>query len=82
VSKAGDLLEAARQRPQNFRFAELVALAEAAGFVLKRVKGDHYILTRPRTPEILNFQPMNGQAKPYQIRQLLEVIERRRISVT
>jgi predicted RNA binding protein YcfA (HicA-like mRNA interferase family) len=75
------LLQQAQEKPSNLPFRDLIALAEAAGFTMKRVKGGHHILTRPGTPEILVFQPRKGRAKPYQVRQLLTVIERHGIAL-
>jgi hypothetical protein len=34
------------------------------------------IYAYPGQPEQLNLQPLNGQAKPYQLRQLLRLIDR------
>ncbi len=61
---------------RNLRFSELVALAEAFGFRLSRTSGSHHIFSRPGIPELINLQSVGGQAKPYQIRQLLRLIER------
>lgn len=69
------LLEKAINSPQNLRFAEAVKLAGAFGFRLDRVRGSHHILKCPGVPELLNFQNVDGKVKPYQIKQLLEVVE-------
>jgi predicted RNA binding protein YcfA (HicA-like mRNA interferase family) len=60
---------------ENVRFADAVSLAEAFGFRLARVTGSHHIFTHPALPELLNLQNRKGKAKPYQIRQLLRLIE-------
>ncbi len=62
--------------PYNVRFRDLLALAEALGFHVARSEGSHHILTRPGIPELLNLQEVKGEAKPYQIRQLLLLVER------
>lgn len=36
-----------------------------------RTKGDHFIYTYKNLPEIINIQPDNGMAKPYQIKQFV-----------
>jgi len=54
----------------------MVALAEAFGFHLSRVKGSHHIFAHPGIPELVNLQNVGGKAKPYQIRQLLRLVER------
>ena len=67
--------------PHNFRFTELCALAEVFGFRLSRVSGSHHIFTHPAVPELLNLQNVRGQAKPYQIKQLLQVAEKHNLNV-
>jgi len=61
---------------RNVQFAELRDLAEAFGFTLSRVRGSHHIFTHPSLPELINLQDVKGEAKPYQIRQLLRLVER------
>ena len=69
------LLEKAINSPQNLRFAEAIKLAGAFGFKLDRVRGSHHILKRADIPELLNFQNVGGKVKPYQVRQMLEIVE-------
>ena len=69
------LLETALNNPQSLRFTEAIKLAEAFGFQVARIRGSHHILKRPGIPELLNFQNVGGKAKPYQVRQLLEIVE-------
>ena len=59
----------------NVRFRDLLALAEKFGFRLVRTSGSHHILTHPDVPGLLNLQNVKGQAKHYQIRQFLKLIE-------
>ncbi len=69
------LLEKALNSPQNLRFAEAIKLAQAFGFQLARIRGSHHIFKRPGVPELLNLQNVGGKAKPYQVQQLLELVE-------
>ena len=62
--------------PHNVRFRDLLGLAEALGFRVERIEGSHHILTHPDIPELLNLQEVKGEVKPYQVRQLLHLIER------
>ncbi len=62
--------------PANARFADVRQLAEAFGFQLSRVAGSHHIFVHPDIAELLNLQEVRGQAKPYQVRQLLRLVER------
>jgi hypothetical protein len=43
---------------------------------LKRVSGSHHIFTHAEIPELVNLQNVDGQAKPYQIRQFMRLVER------
>ncbi len=60
---------------KNVRFSEAVAIAEAFGFRLDRVNGSHHIFIHPKIPELLNLQDLKGKAKPYQVKQLLQLAE-------
>ncbi len=60
----------------NVAFSELRNLAEGFGFQLARISGSHHIFTHPAIPELVNLQNASGEAKPYQIRQLLRLVER------
>lgn len=66
----------ARGDLHNVRFEDLVDLAQGFGFRLVRVRGSHHIFAHSDLPELLNLQEEKGDAKPYQIRQLLRVVER------
>ena len=60
---------------RNVRFEDACRLVEGFGFCLDRTSGSHRIF-RHRRGLILNLQPdRNGQAKPYQLRQLLDLVE-------
>lgn len=61
---------------KNIRFAEAVACAETFGFRLARINGSHHIYAHTDVPELVNLQNVNGKAKPYQVKQLLRLIER------
>lgn len=61
---------------RNVRFSEFVNLIEAFGFRLSRVSGSHHIFKRPGIPELINLQNVDGQVKPYQIKQWLRLVER------
>ncbi len=60
----------------NVRFREMADLTEGLGFELSRVSGSHHIFVHPDIPEIINLQDVRGEAKPYQVRQLLGLVER------
>ncbi len=60
----------------NLRFGDMVKLIEACGFRLVRVNGSHHIFNHRNMRELINIQNKKGKAKPYQIRQFLDLIER------
>ena len=70
------LLIKAYNSPAGLSFPEMQRLVEAFGFRLSRVSGSHHIYVRPETREIVNLQSVRGDAKPYQVRQFLQLVER------
>jgi predicted RNA binding protein YcfA (HicA-like mRNA interferase family) len=70
------LLRKALGGTKNLRFDEAVRLAEGFGFRLSRTSGSHHIFAHGSIPELVNLQDVNGKAKPYQVRQLLRLVER------
>ena len=70
------LLVKALSGSKNLRFSEAVALAKGFGFRLSRVKGSHHIFVHSGIRELVNLQEVGGKAKPYQVGQLLELVER------
>jgi predicted RNA binding protein YcfA (HicA-like mRNA interferase family) len=61
---------------KNVSFSDFTNLVEAFGFSLVRVRGSHHIYGRGDIRELVNVQDVSGQAKPYQIRQFVALIER------
>jgi predicted RNA binding protein YcfA (HicA-like mRNA interferase family) len=66
----------ARGDVANVGFSDLRGLAEALGFELRRVSGSHHVFVHPDIPQLINLQSVRGQAKPYQVRQLIRLVER------
>jgi len=69
------LLAKALTGSKNLPFSDLVALVKAFGFYLSRVNGSHHIFVHPKIREIVNLQEVKGKAKPYQVRQFLQLVE-------
>jgi hypothetical protein len=46
------------------------------GFLLARVSGSHHVFAHPGVDELINVQDVAGEAKPYQLRQFLKLVER------
>ena len=60
----------------NIRFPDLRKLVLLFEFK-ERIKGDHYIYSKTGITEIINLQPLNdGKAKPYQIKQERNLIQK------
>jgi predicted RNA binding protein YcfA (HicA-like mRNA interferase family) len=70
------LTRLARGAVTNVAFADLCSLAEGLGFELRRVSGSHHVFAHPDIPQLINLQSVRGQAKAYQVRQLLRLVER------
>jgi len=70
------LIRLARGDVANVSFSDMLRLVESFGFELRRTSGSHHIFVHADVPELLNLQDVRGQAKPYQIRQFLRLVER------
>ena len=57
----------------NVSFSDLQKVLTMLGFVV-RIKGDHFIYTRDDVDEIINIQPKGNKAKPYQVKQVRNLI--------
>lgn len=57
----------------NIRFGDLRGLLLRLGFA-ERIKGSHHIFTYEGVAEILNLQPKNSFAKPYQVKQVRKIL--------
>ena len=73
---AKKLLSKALRNPKGLRFEEVCRLAESFGFRRTRVSGSHHIYVHADASELVNLQNVGGQAKAYQVRQLLRLAER------
>ena len=66
----------ARGQLNNVPFADMVTLVEAFGFKRARTAGSHHIFCHPGISELINLQDVKGEAKPYQVRQFLRLVEK------
>jgi predicted RNA binding protein YcfA (HicA-like mRNA interferase family) len=55
-------------------FRDLERLLTVLGFRLDRIAGSHHIYLHPQVLRPINIQPSGKDAKPYQIRQLRDII--------
>ena len=63
----------------NVAFAD--AVLQLLVFEELRVTGSHHVFGHPDVAELLNLQNMRGQAKPYQLRQLIGLVRRYDLTV-
>ena len=75
MGKKQKLLKRLLAGSKNVAFADVVSCIEAFGYRLDRINGSHHIFVHDKVPEVLNLQNVKGKAKPYQIKQFLQVIE-------
>lgn len=60
-------------KDKNIRFSDLQKLLSALGFQY-RIKGDNFIYYKNGIDEIINIQPIGNKAKPYQVKQVRNII--------
>ncbi len=62
-------------KDKGILFSDLQAVLKRLGFEC-RIKGDHFIYTKDGVEEIINIQPQGNKAKPYQVKQVRNIILR------
>lgn len=70
------LLQQILNHPKNVRFGDFIIIVEAFGFSCARVDRSHNIYKNMKVAEIINLQSVNGEAKPYQIKQFFALVEK------
>ena len=60
-------------RDKSLLFADLQTVLDRLGFQC-RIRGDHFIYTRNDVEEIINIQPVGNKAKPYQVKQVRNIV--------
>lgn len=60
-------------KDNNISFGDLQKILTTLGFVV-RIKGDHFIYFKDGVEEIINIQPKGDKAKPYQVKQVRNII--------
>lgn len=67
-------------KDKNIKFSELQKLLDGLGFQC-RIKGDHFIYYKNEVEEIINIQPKGNKAKPYQVKQIRNLILKYKMEV-
>ena len=65
-----------KNNQKNVLFNNMCNIAEAFGFRFRGGKGSYRIYVKEGVVELLNFQNVNGKAKPYQVKQFIKIIEK------
>jgi predicted RNA binding protein YcfA (HicA-like mRNA interferase family) len=65
----------------NVSFSDFQNLIEGFGFELARITGSHFTYFHPSIQDRINIQPVRGEAKPYQLRQFLDLVEEYNLSL-
>ena len=64
----------------NISFAAMCQILVRLGF-MERTKGDHHIFVKDGITEIINLQPKGTKAKPYQVKQVRNLILKYKLGV-
>ena len=70
------LLQQILNNQKNVKYNDFIVILEAFGFYRKRGEGSHNIYKNDTVSEIINIQNVDGEAKPYQIKQFLSIVEK------
>lgn len=83
MSRWADVLTQAQASQANIRFADLCGLVKALGYEKRSQRGSHLIYkhTVRRDLPLINLQSDGNKAKPYQVRQVLGIVETYRLEV-
>jgi predicted RNA binding protein YcfA (HicA-like mRNA interferase family) len=66
---------------RSVAFRDFIALIEAFGFREVRSRGSHRCFEHSDCPKLLVIQPKGADAKRYQVRELLDMIEGFRLTL-
>ncbi|MBV8754350.1 MAG: type II toxin-antitoxin system HicA family toxin [Hyphomicrobiales bacterium] len=75
MAKIDRLLAQVIEARRVIKFRELERLLRALGFRLARTSGSHRIYIHSRVPRPLSIQGVGNDAKPYQVRQVRDIIQ-------
>jgi len=79
--KKAKLLRKISDSPKNTSFSDFISLIEGFNFELARINGSHHIYAHPEISELVNIQNVKGNAKPYQIKQFLKLVEKHNLTL-
>jgi predicted RNA binding protein YcfA (HicA-like mRNA interferase family) len=74
MTRAKKTLSKLQSGTRSVRFVEFEQVLLAFGFVHRRTSGSHRIYSHPKATRPLSIQPINGEAKAYQVKQFLAMV--------
>jgi len=63
----------------NVAFRDFTDLIEGFGFEFDHIIGNHHMYRHPTVGQRMNVLPVRGEAKPYQGRQFLRLVEQHQL---
>ncbi|MBU4224879.1 MAG: type II toxin-antitoxin system HicA family toxin [Chloroflexi bacterium] len=66
------------QADAEINFGELCSLLDHLGFQV-RIRGSHHIFSKDGIAEIINLQPAKAKVKPYQVKQVRNLLRKYRL---
>jgi len=76
MTKRDKQIESLRRNLSSVRFEDACKIAERIGFSRQGGKGSHQTYGRIDEPMLLNFQNRDGYILAYQVKQLLEMVNK------
>jgi len=76
MTKHDKLLQLVFNVTAAIRFEDACKIAEMIGFSRKSGQGSHVVYGKEDEMTLLNFQNRNGMIKPYQVRQLRDMVKK------
>jgi predicted RNA binding protein YcfA (HicA-like mRNA interferase family) len=74
MAKADAILEKVISGHGRIPFRDFQKLLVKLGFRLGRTRGSHHVYVHPKVTRPLSIQSMGNEAKPFQVRQLRDMI--------
>ena len=64
---------------KNISATDMKFFLDKIGATHKKTTGSHTLYTIDNIPELINIQPKNGKIKPYQVKEIRNIIKKYRI---
>ena len=74
--KINKILRRILSNQKNVKFEELLLILNYFDFKCDRISGSHHIFKKEGITELINIQNVNGEVKPYQVKQFLSLVDK------